>query len=266
MERGSYRITQSKAEPRMIAVSWVDSRPVYFIATGCSTLPATMSRRAGAEVVNVPGPELVKVYQDGMRGADVHDQLRLQRYSIEGVMKMRKYCHTIFLGMVDMALINAYIIYRRVQSERRRASTTHAEFMRAADFEGDLSVETLAETPVPPSPTPRYMPPGRHTTKQVDVFRTTRAKNGQETKNRRQYGCKVCSLLQPGKPRGKQHFTASSVLQRGQEKEREVVVLTPEWRYIFVKRCGNTIRTGRRTQPLVARYGTIFGEVVQAFL
>ncbi|ETL81095.1 hypothetical protein L917_18504, partial [Phytophthora nicotianae] len=58
-----------------------------------------------------------------------------------------------------MALYNAYIIYRRVQSERRRSSTTHAEFMRlmqqsllsvgAADFEGDLSVEAMAETPVP---------------------------------------------------------------------------------------------------------------------
>ncbi|EGZ18033.1 hypothetical protein PHYSODRAFT_410165, partial [Phytophthora sojae] len=103
-------------------------------------------------------------YQDGMGGADLHDQLRLQRYSIQRTMKMRKYYLTIFLGLVDMALVNAYIIYRRVQAERApgKAPPTHAEFMRlmqtallgvgAADFEGDLSVRALVDTPVPPSP------------------------------------------------------------------------------------------------------------------
>ncbi|KAE8895917.1 hypothetical protein PF007_g23783 [Phytophthora fragariae] len=110
-----------------------------------------------------------------------------------------------------MALINAYIIYRRVQAERvpRKAAPTHPEFMRwmqtellgvgAADFEGDLSVQALVDTPVPPSPTPRYTLPGRHTTKQVDTYRVTGGKNGKETRKRRQYGCKVCSLLRPGK-------------------------------------------------------------------
>ncbi|ETO69761.1 hypothetical protein F444_13716, partial [Phytophthora nicotianae P1976] len=74
-------------------------------------------------------------------------------------MKMRKYYLTIFLGLIDMALINAYIIYRRVQAARApgKAPPTHAEYMRlmqvallsvgAADFEGDLSVRGLADTP-----------------------------------------------------------------------------------------------------------------------
>lgn len=110
------------------------------------------------------------------------------------------------LGLVDMALVNAYIIYRRVHAER---TATHAEFMRlmqlsllsvgAVDFEGDLSVAALTDSPVPPSPTPRYTLPARHTTKQVDVYRVTRGKHGKDTKKRRQYGCKVCSLLRPGK-------------------------------------------------------------------
>ncbi|GMF15187.1 unnamed protein product [Phytophthora fragariaefolia] len=83
MARGSNRIARSKAEPGMIAVSWMDNRPVHFIATGCSTRPATLARGAGADVVDVPAPQLVKDYQDGMGGADLHDQLRLQRYSIQ---------------------------------------------------------------------------------------------------------------------------------------------------------------------------------------
>lgn len=56
MARGVYRIAQSKTEPNLIAVSWMDNRPVHFIATGCSTRPTTLSRRAGAEVVDVPAP------------------------------------------------------------------------------------------------------------------------------------------------------------------------------------------------------------------
>ncbi|ETN23372.1 hypothetical protein PPTG_21004 [Phytophthora nicotianae INRA-310] len=66
-----------------------------------------------------------------MGGADTHDQLRLQRYSIQGAMKMKKYYHTIILGLVDMSLVNAYIIYRHEQSRLNagKAPPTHAEFM-----------------------------------------------------------------------------------------------------------------------------------------
>ncbi|ETO58707.1 hypothetical protein F444_22915 [Phytophthora nicotianae P1976] len=211
MVRGSYRIARSKAKPSIIAVSWMDKWPVHFIATGCSTQPAKLSRRAGADIIEVQAPQLVKDYQDGMGGADIHDQLRLQRYSIQRSMKMRKYYLTIILGLIDMALINAYTIYRRVQAARvpGKAPPTHAEYMKlmqvallsvgAADFEGDLSVRGLADTPVPPSRTPRYTLPGGHTTRQVKIYRITRGENGNETRKRRQYDCKVCSLLRPGK-------------------------------------------------------------------
>lgn len=68
MARGSYRIARSKAEPSMIAVSWMDNRPVHFIATGCSTQATSLSRRAGPTLVDVPAPQLVKDYQEGMGG------------------------------------------------------------------------------------------------------------------------------------------------------------------------------------------------------
>ncbi|KAG2969476.1 hypothetical protein PC119_g23898 [Phytophthora cactorum] len=69
-----------------------------------------------------------------------------------------------------------------------------------ADFEGDLSVETLTDTTVPTSAIPRYTLPARHTPKRVDVFRRIKGKNGKESeKKRRQYDWKVCSLLRPGK-------------------------------------------------------------------
>ncbi|ETO77671.1 hypothetical protein F444_07150 [Phytophthora nicotianae P1976] len=210
MARGVYRIAQSKTESNLIPVSWMDNRLVHFIVTGYSTRRTTLSRRAGAEVVDVPTPHLVKDYQDGMGGADIHDLLYLQRYSIQGAMKMKKYYHTIFLGLVDMALINAYIIYRRVQGNLTP---------------GNLSVEALADTPVARSSVPRYTLPAQHTTKQVSVFRTTRGKNGKYSQKRRQYGCKVCSLLRPGKNSWETTFycvECSEVRMRGVDDDNAI--------------------------------------------
>ncbi|KAG3029812.1 hypothetical protein PC121_g13164 [Phytophthora cactorum] len=59
-----------------------------------------------------------------------------------------------------------------------------------ADVEGELSVEALTDTPVPPSTVPRYTLPARHTPKQVDVFRSTKENSGKESQKRRQYRCK----------------------------------------------------------------------------
>ncbi|ETL98942.1 hypothetical protein L917_04086 [Phytophthora nicotianae] len=53
----------------------MDNRPVHFIATGYSTQPATLSRRADADIVEAPTPQLVKDYQDGMGGADGQGQI-----------------------------------------------------------------------------------------------------------------------------------------------------------------------------------------------
>eukprot|EP00644_Phytophthora_capsici_P010282 jgi/Phyca11/123672/e_gw1.51.200.1 len=59
-----------------------------------------------------PCPRLDVDYHEAIGGVDVHDQLRLQRYSIQRSMRMRKYYKTIFLGFVDIALVNAFIIYK----------------------------------------------------------------------------------------------------------------------------------------------------------
>ncbi|ETL95657.1 hypothetical protein L917_06580, partial [Phytophthora nicotianae] len=178
MTRGLYRVAVSKVEPMMVAVSWMDNRPVHFIATGCSIKRTTLPRRQGADIVQVPAPQLIKDYQNGMGGADTHDQLRLQRYSIQGAMKMKKYYHTIILGLVDMSLVNAYIIYRHEQS--------------------DLSVEALADRPVSSCSVPRYALPAKHTLEQVESRRRYRTKDGKEGTKRRQYACKVCSILRVG--------------------------------------------------------------------
>ncbi|EGZ29524.1 hypothetical protein PHYSODRAFT_376934, partial [Phytophthora sojae] len=50
-------------------------------------------------------------YHRSMGGVGVHDQLRM-RYSVQLAYKTRKYYKTLFLGLFDMALVNAFNIYR----------------------------------------------------------------------------------------------------------------------------------------------------------
>jgi hypothetical protein len=69
-------------------------------------------RRVHREMQPVPAPELVRDYHRWMGGVDVHDQLRMQRYSVQLSYKTRKYYKTLFLGLFDMALVNAFIVFR----------------------------------------------------------------------------------------------------------------------------------------------------------
>jgi hypothetical protein len=68
--------------------------------------------RVHREMQPVPAPEMVRDYHRWMVGVDVHDQLRMQRYSVQLSYKTRKYYKTLFLGLFDMALVNAFIVFR----------------------------------------------------------------------------------------------------------------------------------------------------------
>ena len=56
--------------------------------------------------------QLVVDFTKCMGGVDCHDQLRLHRYSVQKSMRLAKYYKSLFLGIVDMALINGYIIHK----------------------------------------------------------------------------------------------------------------------------------------------------------
>ncbi|KAE9050313.1 hypothetical protein PR001_g2515 [Phytophthora rubi] len=90
---------------------------------------------------------MIRDYHRWMGGVDVHDQLRLQRYSLQLAVTFRKYYKTVFLGLVDMALVNAFIVFREAQDQRGEKRTDHSMFLKllqsqmldltAADFASD---------------------------------------------------------------------------------------------------------------------------------
>ncbi|GMF46375.1 unnamed protein product [Phytophthora fragariaefolia] len=136
-----------------------------------------------------PCPRLVVDYHEAMGGVDVYDQLRLQRYSIQRYVRMKKYYKTIFLGLVDIALVNAFIVHKLAMQTNNKPVPTHAEVMRKlhVDLLSQIRVAFTAEQDglellaAPATP-------------QSHILQQTKEKNGGKTKSR-QWLCKVCSAM-----------------------------------------------------------------------
>lgn len=65
--------------------------------------------------------------EDG--GVDVHDQLRLQSYSVQMTIKFRKWYKQVFLGLIDMVLVNMFIIWRLKARRDGKKEPRHYEFL-----------------------------------------------------------------------------------------------------------------------------------------
>ncbi|KAE8969146.1 hypothetical protein PR001_g27585, partial [Phytophthora rubi] len=200
MARGSYRIAQCKPHPSLVAVSWMDAKPASMLATGCATIPAAVSRKEKGSTVPqaVPCPQLVADYRRGMSGVDQHDQLRLQRYSIQRCIAFKKYYRQFFFVFVDMTVLNGFIIHKLIMKKEIGNVPTHAEYMRrlhvellgitGANLRSNMSAEDLVSTPMPTS---------EHQLQNQENYYSV---NGQ--RKHRQHLCKVCSALAPPKTKG----------------------------------------------------------------
>ncbi|OWY95065.1 hypothetical protein PHMEG_00035037 [Phytophthora megakarya] len=164
--RGSCKISQSKLVPDMKAISWWDSRPVHFLCTGGSTEIDRVTRQDGAEEVEVPCPR------------------------------------SLVLGLIDLAIVNSYIVHKAYHKHKNSKPLTHVKFM----IKLHLQLTQLQPTDMyegntfgaqVPSSTPTYelLPVGarqqsQHSARLVDEWR-----NADTQPKRRQRACKVCSTL-----------------------------------------------------------------------
>jgi hypothetical protein len=132
VDRGAYNVARTRDDIPITALAWRDNANVYFIASGASTKPTTVLRRSkrGPESMQVPCPTFVDTYNTSMNGADVHDQIRLQRYPLQGTMRFKKYYKSVALGLIDVGLVNMYITHREVSKARGKTPMTHGAFRR----------------------------------------------------------------------------------------------------------------------------------------
>lgn len=64
-----------------------------------------------------------------MGGVDLHDQLRLQRYSLQLSLVLKKYYKALFIGLVDMALVSAFIVHRANAQRQGQATPRRDTFL-----------------------------------------------------------------------------------------------------------------------------------------
>ncbi|GMF24305.1 unnamed protein product [Phytophthora fragariaefolia] len=62
-------------------------------------------------------------------GVDIHDRLRLQRYSLQIQTWCKKYYKSIFMGLVDVDIVNAYIVLKEAQERSTQQPAYHTEFL-----------------------------------------------------------------------------------------------------------------------------------------
>ncbi|GMF33646.1 unnamed protein product [Phytophthora fragariaefolia] len=193
IERGSFKFSRSTAVPTMVAcLSW-DCKPVHYLATGVSMAEDRIQRnlkRLGQTTFKCP--KLVTDYQRWMGGVDVHDQLRLQSSSIQLPFRFRKYYKSLFFGLLDLALVNAYITHKEAsrlggETPMKRyewLNTLHKQLLQLKD-------EDFQNAPTPSPLTRKRRRPASsgHTLVQFDDW--VIVKGG--IQKRRQRACKVSS-------------------------------------------------------------------------
>ncbi len=193
--RGGFKVSRSIDMPLCMAVSWMDAKPVHFLSTGAIATPATVSRREKhGPASDVRCPKVVSDYHKMMGGVDVHDQLRLQRYSIQLAVRFRKYYKTLFLGLVDMAIVNAFITHREHMRMLGKKEMLRADFMSLLQNQL-LQVNESHFQDVPDIFSPSTIHPPR---KQFDDEHQLTQLNdwiaSGTSQKRRQRACKICAL------------------------------------------------------------------------
>jgi Transposase IS4/Dual oxidase maturation factor len=187
--RGSFKMARSVDVPSMIALSWMDNKPVHFLSTGPAGHASSVSRRMiGGVVETISAPDVVSDYHRLMGGVDRHDQLRLQRYSLQLHYRFQKYYKALFMGLIDLVIVNSYVTHCwcakslgvKALTRARFMSELHAQLIKQVGMDFDNSTTTPVQTNAR-----RF----NHTIKQNESFRTS----GNQ-RMRRRNACKVCSI------------------------------------------------------------------------
>ncbi|KAF2364054.1 PiggyBac transposable element-derived protein, partial [Trinorchestia longiramus] len=92
---------------------WCDKRVVNIVSNFAASQPiGTVSRwdSKGKKYVDVQCPNIIQLYNNNMGGVDLADCL-ISLYRI--TITSKKYYHRFIFHMIDMAIVNAWLLYRR---------------------------------------------------------------------------------------------------------------------------------------------------------
>ncbi|POM69318.1 Hypothetical protein PHPALM_14408 [Phytophthora palmivora] len=220
MEREAFTVADNKLISIIRAVCWWDNRPVHLLAAGGSVEQDRVVRREknGGQAEEAC-PRVSKDYQTFMGGVDVHDQLRLQKMRLlNSSSQVKKYYKSLFLGFLDLAIINAYIVYNTRREDDGHKTLAHVTFLKQYTlnlFSYRREIGMLAENAGYTYEKPRYS--------QAE-FSLDEWQEGKQGRKRRQRSCKVCSVLKESSEAkgGETTFYCSTCKLRSNSKKATV--------------------------------------------
>ena len=117
----------------IVAVKWYDNRSVHLISSYVGKHPNNQVARwsvADKKCIQIPRPAIVEEYNKSMGGVDLSDMLvALYRTSI-GV---KRYYFKIFFHLMDVAVVNSWLLYRRHCLQRKET-----KYIKLVDFRASI--------------------------------------------------------------------------------------------------------------------------------
>jgi len=110
--RGSYDV-KTEENQNISVVKWYDNKYVHVASTNKGLQPIDYVKRWCAKekkYIEVPRPAAIKGYNQNMGGVDLHDML-VELYRID--IRPKRYYIRIIFHLIDMCIVNAWLIYRR---------------------------------------------------------------------------------------------------------------------------------------------------------
>ncbi|KAG6617110.1 uncharacterized protein IUM83_04878 [Phytophthora cinnamomi] len=150
-----------------------------------------MTNKKGLCTANLP-----KKKKNGRKESN-KSELMCPRYSLQLARHYKKYYKSLFLGLIDIAIINAFITYNARRIIDGKSKVSHVSFLKLLHLElcqlqpSDWD-QLLRHHGLQPTPTKANTATTAHVPVQTDEWKKG---NGGETRKRRQRACKVCSVL-----------------------------------------------------------------------
>ena len=157
---------------KMSAVAWMDSKPVYVIGTTGGVSGDECERRVrgrgmGGRKEIFPRPSMISIYNKLMGGVDLGDKLR-GFLDLETAHQFHKWYKKLFMTLLGMFLVNAYIIYAALKSKQSTPTCSkkeHTDFLY--ELQAELVVMGRADLASPKTPDSERTIWSDHTTSQT---------------------------------------------------------------------------------------------------
>lgn len=202
--KGTVRSSRT-ADNRIYIFSWMDNGPVYLLDTVYGAERAVVTRRDGRERRGYEVPKAFGAYNTHMGGVDRFDQIRTGFYGLEMHHRCTKWTVRAYESMFNMALANAFAVFRHFAGETGATASHHdfllevaSKFLRNVYVEGPRTRGLATPRPIANRHTLKRHPPGSDSARRAGNRRKRRCcvhcRHAPANQRRTSFFCVECGV------------------------------------------------------------------------